>query len=115
MIDDAEKNGFSSAIDYLKYKKSQSVQSAYIEAMAEGGGELYQCNIVLHGPPGAGKSSVKGLILGHPPRPKHKQNATNVMEKCVRTVNVERFAMSSSSSGLMEVNNDELISRIAAK
>ena len=96
--------------------KQSRAESAYAEAMAEGGGELLQCNIVLHGPPGAGKSSVKCVMLGQPPRPKHKQSATDILEKCVRTICVERVAATTSSNKhFEEVDNDDIISRIAGE
>ena len=108
----SKKHGFSNVVDYMKHSK---VESAYAEAMAEGGGELLQCNIVLHGPPGAGKSSVKCVMLGQPPRPKHKQSATDILEKSVRTVCVERVAANSSNKHFEEVDNDEIISRLAGE
>ena len=91
------------------------IESAYAEAMAEGGGELLQCNIVLHGHPGAGKSSVKCVIFGQPPRPKHKQSATDILEKSVRTVCVERVAVNNSNQHFEEVDNDGIISRLAGE
>ena len=35
----------------------------YVKAMAQGGGNLEHLNIVLHGPPGSRKSSLKRAIL----------------------------------------------------
>ena len=52
-----------------------SQQEAFIKAMSEGGGNLSQSNIVMHGPPGAGKTSLKRVILGQPPLPKEEQNS----------------------------------------
>ncbi len=97
-------------------KHSKKMESAYAEAMAEGGGELFQCNIVLHGPPGAGKSSVKCVMLGQPPRRKHKQSATDILEKSVRTVCVERVVANSSHNlHFEEVDNEEIISWLAGE
>ena len=40
--------------------------------------------VTLNGPPGAGKTSVKQLLLGRAPLPKELQNSTNIM-KSIRT------------------------------
>ena len=82
--------------------------------MREGGGELFLSNIILHGPPGAGKSSLKRIILGQPPLPKHKQNATDILEKSVRAVCIDRVTASTTASGLFEVvDNEKIIERLA--
>ena len=84
--------------------------------MKEGGGELFLSNIILHGPPGAGKSSVKRIIIGQPPLPKHKQNATDILEKSVRAVCIDRVTASTTASGLFEVvDNEEIIDRLAGE
>ena len=59
--------------------------------MAEGGGELKHLNVVLHGPPGSGKSSLKRAILGEDPLPQVEQNSTGVMENAVRAVSMDRM------------------------
>ena len=82
--------------------------------MREGGGELFLSNIILHGPPGAGKSSLKRIIIGQPPLPKHKQNATDILEKSVRAVCIDRVTSSETASGLFEVvDNEKIIERLA--
>ena len=82
--------------------------------MREGGGELFLSNIILHGPPGAGKSSLKRIIIGQPPLPKHKQNATDILEKSVRAVCIDRVTASETASGLFEVvDNEQIIERLA--
>ena len=92
------------------------MQAALAEAMNEGGGELFLSNIVLHGPPGAGKSSLKRIIIGQPPLPKHKQNTTDILEKSVRAVCIERVAPSNTASGLLEVvDNEQIIERLAGE
>ena len=65
-------------------------QEAFIKAMSEGGGNLSQSNIVMHGPPGAGKTSLKRVILGQPPLPKKEQNSTDIIENAVRAVRAVR-------------------------
>ena len=84
--------------------------------MKEGGGELFLSNIILHGPPGAGKSSLKRIIIGQPPLPKHKQNATDILEKSVRAVCIDRVTASTTASGLFEVvDNEQIIERLAGE
>ena len=81
--------------------------------MRNGWGKLFQSNLVLHGPPGAGKSSVKGLILGQPPLPKHKQNATDILERSVRAVSINRIA--NTDRHFEVVDNEQIIDRLAGE
>ena len=90
------------------------MSKAVVEAMAEGEGELFQCNLVFHGPPGSGKSSTQDTILGKPPRPKHKQNATDILAKSVRTVCIAAIA-STDDNKLVQVTNDDMISRLTGE
>ena len=84
--------------------------------MKEGGGELFLSNIILHGPPGAGKSSLKRIIIGQPPLPKRMQNATNILEKSVRAVCIDRVTASETASGLFEVaDNEQIVERLAGE
>ena len=80
--------------------------------MAEGEGELFQCNLVFHGPPGSGKSSTQDTILGEPPRPKHKQNATDILAKSVRTVCI---AAITDDNQLVQVTKDDMIDMLAGE
>ena len=73
-------------MDYLKHCKKQEDEAATAKAIEEGKGKLSQYNIILHGPPGAGKTSVKRLIMGLDPLPKNKQNSTGIVENAVRAV-----------------------------
>ena len=81
--------------------------------MENGWGKLFQSNLVLHGPPGAGKSSVKRVILGQPPLPKHKQSATDILERSVRAVSIDRIA--STDRHFEVVDNEQIIDRLAGE
>ena len=81
--------------------------------MENGWGKLFQSNLVLHGPPGAGKSSVKRVILGQPPLPKHKQSATDILERSVRAVSINRIA--STDRHFEVVDNEQIIDRLAGE
>ena len=118
IADNAEKEGFgrNNIVDFLKHQKHEAAEAALAEAMKEGGGELFLSNIILHGPPGAGKSSLKRIIIGQPPLPKHKQNATDILEKSVRAVCIDRVTASETASGLFEVvDNEQIIERLAGE
>ena len=97
-------------MDYLK--QSRKTEKAIAKAMAEGKGELFQCNLVFHGPPGSGKSSTQDTILGEPPRPKHKQNATDIVARSVRTVCVSAIT---EDNKLVQVSNDNMIDRFVGE
>ena len=103
------KAGYTNVVDYLKQSREKVIDEAVAEAMAEGEGELFQCNLVFHGPPGSGKSSTKEAVLGEPPRPKHKQNATDILEKSVRTVCI------TDDDQLVQVSNDDMIGMLAGE
>ena len=110
LIESSKKAGYTNVVDYLK--QSRKTEKAIAEAMAEGGGELFQCNLVFHGPPGSGKSSTQDTILGEPPRPKHKQNATDIVAKSVRTVCI---AAITEDNQLVQVTNHNMIDRLAGE
>ena len=86
---------------------NDSQQEAFIKAMSEGGGNLSQSNIVMHGPPGAGKTSLKRVILGQPPLPKGEQNSTNIIENAVHAVRTERLKQ------FEVVDNEQMIVNLA--
>ncbi len=46
------------------------------KAIDEGSGYLKPAVVIMHGPPGAGKTSVKQLFLGKPPLDTTEQNST---------------------------------------
>ena len=82
--------------------------------MKEGGGKMKQCNIILHGPPGVGKTSLKKVILGQPPLLKEKQNATPIIENAARAVSTNRLTASGRNI-LAEVDSKSLIKMLAKK
>ena len=109
LIESSKKAGYTNVVDYLE--QSRKTEKAITEAMAEGGGELFQCNLVFHGPPGSGKSSTQDTILGEPPRPKHKQNATDIVARSVRTVCIA----ATDDNKLVQVSNDDMIDRFVGE
>ena len=108
ITDDARKEGFGdNVVDYLKKNRDKKYEAAVAKAMEEGEGDLDQSNIVLYGPPGAGKSSVKRLIIGSPPLPKEKQTATDILENAVRAISTSQMKL------FKVIENEELIGMIA--
>ena len=99
--------------------------------MLEGGGKFCQSNVLMHGPPGAGKSSLKRVILGEDPLSEKEQNSTKIIENPVRAVcayrmkgfevidnskliemlaeTIEKFRVNISGSGKKEVNSQAVI------
>ncbi len=86
----------------------------YVKAMAEGGGNLKHLNVVLHGPPGSGKSSLKRAILGEDPLPQVEQNSTDILENAVRAVSMDRLKSFEviTNEGLIELLSEAMLNRI---
>ena len=108
ITDDAKKEGFGrNVVGYLEKNREKRYEAAVAKAMEEGEGDLFQSNIVLHGPPGAGKSSVKQLIIGLPPLPKEKHTSTDIVENAVRAISTSQM------KHFKVIENEELIGMIA--
>ena len=68
----------------------------------------------MHGPPGAGKTSLKRVIIGLSPLPSEEQNATDIVENAVRAVSTDRITADGRRKVLLtEVDNEELIKMLA--
>ena len=83
-------------------------KQAFDVAMSEGGGKLLQSNIVLHGPPGAGKTSLKRIMVGLPCLPRNEQRSTNIVENSVRAICTDRVKQ------FKVIENNDLIGMLAS-
>ena len=110
---DAKQHGYQSIPKYLKHKDNL-MESAVARAMSEGSGQLLQANIMMHGPPGSGKSSLQGLLLGKPPLKKEEQNATGILERAVRLVCTNRLTAKGTHQ-FESVSNDQIIEKLAGE
>ena len=86
---------------------------AFIRSVRGLRGKMKYIVATLHGPPGAGKSSVKQLLLGFEPLPKSEQNSTDIMNS-VRAVRTSQIA-AGQSSNFKKITNEELFKMIAQK
>ena len=82
-------------------------QEALAKAILEGGGKFCQSNILMHGPPGAGKTSLKRVILGEEPLSEENQNSTKIIENPVRAVCTYRMKK------FEVINNNQIIEMLA--
>ena len=102
--------------DVVQYLESIVTADRLLEAMKEGGGKMKPRNITMHGPPGAGKTSLKRVIIGLSPLPSEEQNATDIVENAVRAVSTDRITADGRRSVMLtEVDNEELIKMLARK
>ena len=109
-------------LDVIQYLESvvtaadRLLESSLTTAMKEGGGKMKPRNITMHGPPGAGKTSLKRVIIGLSPLPSEEQNATDIVENAVRAVSTDRITADGRRSVMLtEVDNEELIKMLARK
>ena len=86
---------------------------AITKAMSEGSGDMKVSLITLHGPPGAGKTSLKRLLLGEPPLPPELQNSTPIMDQPARAITTSKVGLKAGSGQLERVNENELLELLA--
>ena len=116
-LDCANINRQQDVIEYLESViTDRLLESSLTTAMKEGGGKMKPCTITMHGPPGAGKTSLKRVIIGLSPLPPEEQNATDIIENAVRAVSTDRITADERRSVMLtEVDNEELIKMLARK
>ena len=113
-FDDAKTGGHQDVVQYLESVIDHVLESSLTTAMKEGGGKMKPRNITMHGPPGAGKTSLKRVIIGLSPLPSEERNATDIVENAVRAVSTNRITVDGRRSvTLTEVDNEELIKMLA--
>ena len=116
-LDYANTNRHQDVIQYLESVVTAAdrlLESSLTTAMKEGGGKMKPRNITMHGPPGAGKTSLKRVIIGLSPLPSEEQNATDIVENAVRAVSTDRITADGRRSVMLtEVDNEELIKMLA--
>ena len=117
-LDNANRNSNKDVIQYLEsvVTADRLLESSLTTAMKEGGGKMKPRNITMHGPPGAGKTSLKRVIIGLSPLPSEEQNATDIVENAVRAVSTDRITADGRRNVMLTaVDNEELIKMLARK
>ena len=116
-LDDANERSHQDVVQYLEsVVTDRLLESSLKTAMKEGGGKMNPRNITMHGPPGAGKTSLKRVIIGLSPLPSEEQNATDIVENAVRAVSTDRITADGRRRVMLtEVDNEELIKMLARK
>ena len=115
-LDDANGEEFQDVIQYLESITDCLLESFLTTALKEGGGKMKPRNITMHGPPGAGKTSLKRVIIGLSPLPSEEQNATDIVENAVRAISTDRITADGRRRVMLtEVDNEELIKMLARK
>ena len=116
-LDGANINRHQDVIQYLESvitAADRLLESSLTTAMKEGGGKMKPRNITMHGPPGAGKTSLKRVIIGLSPLPSEEQNTTDIVENAVRAVSIDQFTSGGRRRVMLrEVDNEELIKMLA--
>ena len=115
-LDRAITRGHRDIVQYLESVTDRFLESSLAAAMEEGGGKMKPCNITMQGPPGAGKTSLKRVIIGLSPLPLEEQNATDIVENAARAVSTNQFTADGRRSVMLaEFDNEELIKMLARK
>ena len=70
--------------------------------------------IVLYGPPGAGKTSIKRLMLDNPPLSTEEEQSTPLLEPPLRLITTDRIT-STGKSNIMKVVSDEEVIEMVGK
>ena len=90
-----------------------ALNEAVTKAISEGSGNMKVSLIVLHGPPGSGKTSLKRLLLGIPPLPPHLQNSTPIVEQPARAITTSKVGLKDNSNTLEIINENKLLKLLA--
>ena len=115
-LDVAKIGGHQDVVRYLESVTDHVLESSFTTAMKGDSGKMKLCNITMHGPPGAGKTSLKRVIIGLSPLPLKERNATDIVENAVRAVSTNRFTADGRRRVMLaEVDNEELIKMLARK
>ena len=99
---EAKKADNQVAVQYLLHEVEYSHHEGLSKAVSEGSWKMLQAKILLCGPSGTGKSSLKRVILGQPKDGSH--DATDILENAVLSIYTEKMEI---------VGRDEMVSMLA--
>ena len=115
-LEGAKTGGHQDVVRYLESVTDHVLESSLTTAMKGGSGKMKSCNITMHGPPGAGKTSLKRVVIGLSPLPLKERNSTDIVENAVRAVSTNRLTANGRRRLMLaEVDNEELIKMLARK
>ena len=90
-----------------------ALSEAVTKAMSEGSGDIKVSLVTLHGPPGAGKTSIKRLLLGEPPLPPELQHSTSIVETPARAITTSKVGLKYGSGQLERIDEGKLLELLA--